>query len=359
VLYLIFNEGYAATAGDDWMRPGPVEDALPLGRILAELAPREPEVHGLVALMEIQASRAAGARGPSGEPVLLLDQDRSRWDHLLIRRGLAASTRAGGAGRRRWPLRAPGRHRRLPCRARTAAETDWLRIAALYDALRAAHPSPIVDLNRASRSAWPSGPRPGSSSWTPASGAHAPVAIHLLPAVRGDLLFKLGRFGRPERSSSTRGRAHAQRRARRSCSSGGRRRARHATSPSPARRGVTHDQSPPCRTGRGRARRSSLTPTSPVAASTSDSAAVPIYVRCGSTADVRGAVQEAVRGEGAVAVRSGGHCLEGFVADPAVRVVIDTSLMADVAYDARAAPSWSRREPPRARPTASCSSAGA
>ena len=139
VIYLIFNEGYSATAGDDWMRPALCEDALRLGRILAELAPQEPEVHGLVALMEIQASRSRARVGPSGEPILLLDQNRARWDQLLIRRGLAALDARRAARRRARAVRAAGRDRRLSCaRARPPEETDWPRIAALYDALAAA-----------------------------------------------------------------------------------------------------------------------------------------------------------------------------------------------------------------------------
>src|SRR3989475_2242114 len=149
VIYLIFNEGYTATAGDDWMRPGLCEDALRLGRILAELAPQEPEVHGLVALMEIQASRAAARVGPSGEPVLLLDQDRSRWDHLLVRRGLAALARAEQLGGRLGPYALQAAIAACHARSHTAEETDWTRIAALYDALAQIAPSPVVELNRA------------------------------------------------------------------------------------------------------------------------------------------------------------------------------------------------------------------
>src|SRR2546428_6708623 len=149
VIYLVFNEGYSATAGDDWMRPQLCEDALRLGRILAELVPKEPEVHGLVALMEIQASRARARVGPSGEPVLLLDQDRARWDQLLIRRGLKALERAEKLGGALGPYAAQAAIAACHARARTPEETDWLRIAALYDALAQLAPSPVVDLNRA------------------------------------------------------------------------------------------------------------------------------------------------------------------------------------------------------------------
>src|SRR5712671_5732166 len=149
VIYLIFNEGYAATAGDDWMRPALCEDALRLGRILAELAPQEPEVHGLVALMEIQASRVGARVGPSGEPVLLLDQDRGRWDHILIRRGLAALERAEKLGGSRGPYALQAAIAACHGRARAAAETDWARIAGLYAELALAAPSPVVELNRA------------------------------------------------------------------------------------------------------------------------------------------------------------------------------------------------------------------
>ena len=149
VIYLIFNEGYAATAGDDWMRPALCEEALRLGRILAELAPREPEVHGLVALMEIQASRLRARVGPTGEPILLLDQDRGRWDRLLIRRGLAALERAERLGGALGPYAFQAAIAACHARARTVEETDWARIAALYDALAQLAPSPVVELNRA------------------------------------------------------------------------------------------------------------------------------------------------------------------------------------------------------------------
>jgi RNA polymerase sigma-70 factor, ECF subfamily len=194
VIYLIFNEGYAATAGDDWMRPGLCEDALRLGRILAELAPDEPEVHGLVALMEIQASRARARIGPSGEPVLLLDQDRTRWDHLLVHRGLTALARAEALGGTLGPYALQAAIAACHARARTAAETDWLRIAALYDALAQLTPSPIVDLNRAVAVGMAFGPAAGLELVDALVSEPSLRAYHLLPAVRGDLLAKLGRL---------------------------------------------------------------------------------------------------------------------------------------------------------------------
>jgi predicted RNA polymerase sigma factor len=194
VLYLVFNEGYAATAGDDWMRPALCEDALRLGRILAELVPQEPEVHGLVALMEIQASRFGARIGPSGEPVLLLDQDRARWDQLLIRRGLAALERAeklGGAlGRYALQATIAACH----ARARTPGETDWARIAALYDALAQLTPSPVVELNRAVAISMAFGPAAGLERVDALTSDPSLENYHLLPSVRGDLLAKLGRF---------------------------------------------------------------------------------------------------------------------------------------------------------------------
>ncbi|HEX9582212.1 MAG TPA: RNA polymerase sigma factor [Gemmatimonadales bacterium] len=193
VIYLVFNEGYSATAGDDWLRPALCEDALRLGRILAELAPHEPEVHGLVALLEIQASRAGARVGPSGEPILLLDQDRARWDHLLIRRGLAALERAeqgGGLG----PYGLQAAIAACHARARTAEETDWTRITALYDGLAQLAPSPIVELNRAVAYAMAFGPAAGLEIVDLVKSEPSLKAYHLLPAVRGDLLAKLGRF---------------------------------------------------------------------------------------------------------------------------------------------------------------------
>jgi len=194
VIYLIFNEGYAATAGDDWMRPALCEDALRLGRILAELAPQEPEVHGLVALMEIQASRVGARVGPSGEPVLLLDQDRGRWDHILIRRGLAALERAEKLGGSRGPYALQAAIAACHGRARAAAETDWARIAGLYAELALAAPSPVVELNRAVAVAMASGPLAGLALVDALTGEPSLRDYHLLPSVRGDLLGKLGRF---------------------------------------------------------------------------------------------------------------------------------------------------------------------
>src|SRR5437870_4563978 len=161
VIYLVFNEGYSATAGDDWVRPALCEDALRLGRILAELAPNEPEVHGLVALMEIQASRAGARAGPGGEPILLLDQDRARWDQVLIRRGLAALERAEGLGGALGPYAMQAAIAACHARARTAAETDWPHIATLYGTLAQLAPSPIVELNRAVAVAMAFGPQAG------------------------------------------------------------------------------------------------------------------------------------------------------------------------------------------------------
>ncbi len=206
VVYLIFNEGYSATAGDDWMRPALCEDALRLGRILAGLAPQEPEVHGLVALMEIQASRARARVGPGGEPVLLLDQNRTQWDHLLIRRGLAALERAealGGAGG--WyALQAA--IAACHARARTPEDTDWTRIAALYEPLAALARSPVVELNRAVAVGMAVGPQAGLDLVDALASEPTLKAYHLLPSVRGDLLAKLGRLdearGEFERAAS-------------------------------------------------------------------------------------------------------------------------------------------------------------
>jgi RNA polymerase sigma-70 factor, ECF subfamily len=194
VIYLIFNEGYAATAGDDWVRPALCEDALRLGRILARLVPKEPEVHGLVALMEIQASRLRARVGPSGQPVLLLDQDRARWDHLLIRRGLAALAKAEALGGALGPYALQAAIAACHARARTAAETDWARLAALYDALSQLSPSPIVDLNRAVALAMAFGPAVGLELVDTLTSEPSLKDYHLLPSVRGDLLAKLGRF---------------------------------------------------------------------------------------------------------------------------------------------------------------------
>jgi RNA polymerase sigma-70 factor, ECF subfamily len=194
VLYLIFNEGYLATAGDDLMRPALCEDALRLGRILAELVPKEPEVHGLVALMEIQASRSGARTNPSGEPVLLGDQDRTRWDHLLIRRGLAALERAEALGGGRGPYALQAAIAACHARARSAAETDWARIAALYEELARLAPSPVVELNRAVAVAMASGPAAGLALVDRLTSEPSLEDYHLLPAVRGDLLARLGRL---------------------------------------------------------------------------------------------------------------------------------------------------------------------
>jgi RNA polymerase sigma factor (sigma-70 family) len=199
VLYLIFNEGYSATAGDDWMRPALCEEALRLGRILAELVPEEPEVHGLVALMEIQASRARARVGPSGEPVLLLDQDRARWDQLLIGRGLAALERAEKLGGALGPYALQAAIAACHARSRTAQETDWPRIAALYDALAQLAPSPVVELNRAVAVAMAFGPEAGLELVDALTEEKALAKYHLLPSVRGDLLFKLGRLDEARR----------------------------------------------------------------------------------------------------------------------------------------------------------------
>ena len=193
VVYLIFNEGYSATAGDDWMRPALCEDALRLGRILAELVPKEPEVHGLVALMEIQASRARARVGPSGEPVLLLEQNRARWDHVLIRRGLAALERAEALGGTLGTYALQAAIAACHARARTAGETDWARIAALYATLAQVAPSPVVELNRAVAVAMAFGPAAGLALADALTSEPSLKTYHLLPSVRGDLLAKLGR----------------------------------------------------------------------------------------------------------------------------------------------------------------------
>jgi len=193
VIYLIFNEGYAATAGDDWMRPGLCEDALRLGRILAELMPKEPEVHGLVALMEIQASRVRARTGPSGEPILLLDQNRALWDQLLIHRGLAALARAEKLGGARGTYTLQAAIAACHARARTADETDWRQIAALYEELNRLAPSPVVQLNRAVAVGMAFGPQAGLDLVDTLTEEPSLRTYHLLPSVRGDLLVKLGR----------------------------------------------------------------------------------------------------------------------------------------------------------------------
>lgn len=193
VVYLIFNEGYAATAGDDWMRPALCEDALRLGRILAELSPNEAEVHGLVALMEIQASRLRARTGPSGEPILLLDQDRARWDYLLIGRGLAALARAESLRVSRGPYTLQAAIAACHARAKKADQTDWNGIAALYEELARVTPSPIVELNRAVAVGMAQGPARGLEIVDALRSEPSLRSYHLLPAVRGDLLAKLGR----------------------------------------------------------------------------------------------------------------------------------------------------------------------
>jgi RNA polymerase sigma-70 factor, ECF subfamily len=193
VVYLIFNEGYSATAGDDWMRPELCGDALRLGRMLAQLAPDEPEVHGLVALMEIQSSRANARTGPSGEPILLLDQNRARWDRLLINRGLTALARAEQLGGQRGPYALQAAIAACHARAFRAEDTDWTRVAALYAILGEVTPSPIVELNRAVAVSMASGAQAGLDLIDALASERALHDYHLLPSVRGDLLIKLGR----------------------------------------------------------------------------------------------------------------------------------------------------------------------
>ena len=193
VIYLIFNEGYSATAGDDWMRPGLCEDALRLARILAGLTPREPEVHGLVALLELQASRARARVGPTGEPILLLEQKRARWDQLLIRRGFAALALAESL-RGRGPYVLQAEIAACHARALTAEETDWARIAALYEELSMLVPSPVIELNRAVAVSMAFGPLAGLALVDALLEEPSLRGYHLLPSVRGDFLYKLGRL---------------------------------------------------------------------------------------------------------------------------------------------------------------------
>ena len=194
VIYLIFNEGYAATAGDDWLRPGLCEDALRLGRVLAELAPLEPEVHGLVALMEIQASRAGARVDAAGAPILLLEQSRAEWDQLLIRRGFAALAKAAELGPARGPYVLQAEIAACHARARAAEETDWARIVSLYEKLGEIAPSPVIDLNRAVAVSMAFGAAAGLELVDTLTAEGALENYHLLPSVRGDLLQKLGRL---------------------------------------------------------------------------------------------------------------------------------------------------------------------
>ncbi|MGA7437978.1 MAG: RNA polymerase sigma factor [Luteibacter sp.] len=194
VVYLVFNEGYAATAGDDWMRPGLCEEALRLGRILAELMPREAEVHGLVALMEIQASRTGARTRPDGEPILLMDQDRGRWDRLLITRGLKALDRAGKLGGAHGPYALQAAIAACHARAPRGEDTDWQGMAALYAELVEVMPSPVVELNRAVAVSMAEGPAPALAIVESLADEPTLKGYHLLPSVRGDLLYRLGRF---------------------------------------------------------------------------------------------------------------------------------------------------------------------
>jgi len=194
VIYLVFNEGYSATAGEDWMRPGLCEEALRIGRILAELAPREPEVHGLVALMEIQASRLRARTGANGEPILLMEQSRALWDRLLIHRGLLALARGEALGEARGPYLLQAAIAACHARAATAADTDWVYITALYDELARLTPSPVVELNRAVAVAMAYGPAAGLELADRLAAQGPLESYHLLPSVRGDLLARLGRY---------------------------------------------------------------------------------------------------------------------------------------------------------------------
>jgi predicted RNA polymerase sigma factor len=206
VIYLVFNEGYTATAGDDWMRPSLCEEALRLGRVLAELTPTEAEVHGLVALMEIQASRVRARVDASGQPILLLDQNRALWDWLLIRRGLVGIKRAERLSAARGPFLLQASIAACHARAHEAGQTDWTRIVSLYDELARLSPSPVVDLNRAVAVGMASGPQAGLDALDVLRDNQALRTYHLLPSVRGDLLVKLGRLdearGEFERAAS-------------------------------------------------------------------------------------------------------------------------------------------------------------
>ncbi len=199
VIYLVFNEGYSATAGDDWLRPELCNEALRLGRVLAQLAPTEPEVHGLVALMEIQASRSGARTGPTGEPILLLDQNRGLWNQLQIRRGLAALERAEALGGALGPYALQGAIAACHARARTGDETDWERLAALYEALAQLAPTPVVELNRAVALSMAFGPATGLELIDQLTDEPSLQGYHLLPSVRGDLLAKLGRTAEARR----------------------------------------------------------------------------------------------------------------------------------------------------------------
>jgi RNA polymerase sigma-70 factor, ECF subfamily len=193
VIYLVFNEGYSATSGEEWVRPALCEDALRLGRMFAELVPEEPEAHGLAALLEIQASRLAARRGPDGEPILLLEQNRARWDQLLIQRGLSSLARAGALGKAPGPYAVQAAIAACHARARKPEETDWARIASLYDTLSRLAGSPVVELNRAVAVSMASGPAAGLALVDALRSAPVLANYHLLPSVRGDLLAKLGR----------------------------------------------------------------------------------------------------------------------------------------------------------------------
>jgi RNA polymerase sigma-70 factor, ECF subfamily len=194
VIYLVFNEGYSATRGEDWMRPALCEEALRMGRILAELSPAEPEVHGLVALMEIQASRLRARTGPKGEPILLMDQNRALWDRILIHRGLIALGRGQALGETRGPYLLQAAIAACHARAPTAGDTDWVYITALYDELARVSPSPVVELNRAVAVAMAYGPAAGLELADRLQAEGQLRSYHLLPSVRGDLLAKLGRY---------------------------------------------------------------------------------------------------------------------------------------------------------------------